>query len=517
MKKTKLLYMLLPVLLLGNSTFKTSKGNEIILPFATNTTLKANSTTTDTKKDDSNFKYEFISNQKFDIDPSDKYEHQGYTSSFNIDARSINLSNYNDSKEDNDSFQNATPLYKVGDDEHGVGEHSVSCEATISEKKTSKFPWAKRYIDKDFYSFDAISNGNLKFTLSNIPENCDFDLRVYKQEDSISSDVRHMNFDNFITQSIFGTDTREVYIDSTPGTYFACIYSFMDKTFDNDHPYKLTITETPGDSIMKNGIFNISEGKSSGDIGAIWTSNYKPFGQQLMSLSDHHTEMSITNRDNYPFINHLTQKYNSQENALTYAVLYIWDLKAKAIISQMASELIKMVNAQTDWDNNAQRDVDISVESSNLVLVVGGIAVAHLAASAIAQSLGTILPHLGIAIEITSLLISLCTFSSVLTANTKFISTKKDLICYLTGVHEAFSIGKGSNDDEVKMLRFRYRFENTNDKCTMLWNPYYLYNDYSFYNKDEISYMNEDSPIDGRVVGLSSIDKLRDILGIKHE
>ena len=136
-------------------------------------------------------------------------------------------SSFVDSREDNDSFENASSVYDVGYWESGIYWHSTWLDATISQKTKGILWWQEKYTDKDFYSFDACTVGTLTVRLSNIPPNCDYDIRAYRLDDSTSANASSLDFDNYISISQNSSNNNETIVLSVrPGNYYFCVYSY---------------------------------------------------------------------------------------------------------------------------------------------------------------------------------------------------------------------------------------------------------------------------------------------------
>lgn len=476
-----------------------------------------------------NFKYSFISNEKFNLPHKDEFEGKNVENGIHSESISykedgskiinknegssslISTYAFNDCFEDNDSFANATNMYHAGQDKTGVYIHSVWCQATISQKKTGWWLWEKTYIDKDFYSFDMVSTGTLEVTLSNIPTNCDYDLRLFKLEDSPSANCNNLSFDNYIGLSASLKSTETIKINATPGTYYACVYSFHDKTFDNDNPYTIKFEESVNTS-RKGSYYNINSGRNNGDVGAVWLSDYKPLGYSPVTIRNSNSKKKVTNYDTYPYIKGLADTYNSKESYINYAVLYVWDVETRAMISALAEALVKVVDSQTDWDSNKEKSINIGMNTTSLILTVAGYVVGTISLIVTAGTAAAVLAGLGIVINAAALPMSLASFAMCFQSGSNFISSKKDLLSYLISVQQTFSVGKGSNNNEVKMIRYRYRFEREDNDLYLNWSPFYVASDYNFYNNDYITYQNKNSGIDGLVKGFSSYDEIKSIL-----
>ncbi len=126
------------------------------------------------------------------------------------------------------------------------------------------------------------------------------------------------------------------------------------------------------DDTREGSRYYINSGKSAGDVGAIWISDYKPLGYTPVTLRNSNATINIENYSTYPYIRGLADTYNSKDNYINYAVLYVWDLKTRAMLSALAQELVKLVDEQTDWDSNSEQNINIAMNSTSLVVTVAG-------------------------------------------------------------------------------------------------------------------------------------------------
>lgn len=523
MKKNKLLYILLPLLLVSGNVFRTNKGSDVIIPLVPNNLLKLESSVNITNENSTKFDYEFVSNQKFAIDPSDKYEKIGdrilsYKSN-NIENRSVDMGKYPDTKEDNDSFQNATPIFKITDYQQDKINVKRDNLATISQKKTSIFPWAKKYVDKDFYSFDVNSIGKFTVELGSIPENCNYDLSLWKLENNIDTKLSSLDFNNPLAISAGKNSYEVISVDSSPGTYFICVYSYNDETFDNEHPYHISFTQK-ADTSKNDFIYNIEEGKKNSDIGALWTSQYKPLGITPVTIRNSDARVKIDNFNENPFVRNLGEKYNSIDNYINYAVLYIWDLKTKAIISEIAKELLLELKKNPNWVDNKQYQINLTSSSFGFTLSVVSTGIdalsVYIAASAVKEgilaTIGAALGPIGLGIDVISLGLAIYTLCMCFQSDTSYVTSKAEFESFLTSMRDTFSVGEGSNDKEVKILRLRYHFDNEGNDHFLNFSPSVSANDYNFYNNKYIYSNDSDFPISGTISGLKSTEEIKKIL-----
>jgi len=419
---------------------------------------------------------------------------------------------YQDIHEDNDSFEKATSMYEVGQYESGIYKLTTWVDATISQKTSGWWLWKKTYIDKDFYSFDCCVTGTLKVMLTNVPSNCDYDLRAYKLKDGPDAKASSLRFKEdcwFSSEMGKGSD-EELEFSVTPRTYYFCVNAFQDKTFDNDHPYHLQVEESEDVSHRENIACQIPLRRHSGDLGALWVSDYKPLGYTPVTLTGTHSVIDVRNYDDYPFIRHLADKY-TDGNYINYAVLYVWDLSTRACLSAIAQQLIQEINQKTDWNDTESKEVSVGMNTAGLVLTVAGIAVAVISTASLGPVAAATLAVLGIEINAAALTLSLSSFAMAFNTNAPYLSTRKDLLSYLVSMQQTFAIGKGSSDKEVKILRCRYRFDSGTHALN--WSPFYSELDNNFYNEDNILFQIDHSGINGTIRSFRSLDEIRTFLG----
>ncbi len=412
-------------------------------------------------KDDSSFQYEFDTEGRFSNSESDEFEIASFAEGFksgekietqNGEIASIKEENFNgdnlsaaftDNNENNDSFMTATPAYSVGTNDGGIYKHWVWCHATISQKTEGMLWWKKTYIDKDFYSFDVVTVGTLKVTLSDIPSNCDYDLRLYKIEDKLECNYSYCDFNSPIASSAKGIGfEEEMSISVKPGTYYACVYSYKDKYFDNDNPYTLTFEECV-DNSRYGSYYSIDAGRNTGDLGAVWCSDYKPLGITPAIISGENSQVGLSNSSTYPYIKHLIDKYSSDEK-ITYAVIYVWDVELRALIRSSLQLILEKVYERGETYFNA---FNIIWNGVGLLLPIAGTIIGTISFANIAS-----LAVLSGAISAVSLSMGFVSTMMSYTMGYEFETSKNDLINYLINAISAFEVGKGSNNKEVVML-----------------------------------------------------------------
>ncbi len=480
------------------------------------------------KTDD--FYYELDSENKYADHSSDDFETSNYaeqskdyysisedsngsvlSETLNTDQKPINTFAFNDQKENNDSFAEASAIYKAGTDVGGVYWHSVTVHATISQKSEG-WLWKNYYIDKDFYSFDMVSVGTLTIDLTEIPSNCDYDLRVYKLSNSTSTSYEELDFNNpshIYAQSKSGGVGQNEHIqitNATPGTFYIVVYSYQDNYFDNDSPYKLVVQEQVN-AQRANTSYTISSGRSSGQKFALWKSDFDPLGINAFSTTNENARVPFSNYDKYPMIKHLSDKYTNGTNC-NYAVMYVWDLETRRYLHSYFNAMLQSLNGKffDGYGNEINHDED-KEETFDIVFNSIGVAVS------VASVVGCFIPVVGWITSGISLPMSIYSLVKSCTKS-HFVITKRQLRDYLINIVAALEVGTGSNSNEVVMVKFQYRSYVEKGVRYLDWSPILDLSNGNRYNKDSISWQIDGSGIDGTVRGFATQSDIDIFLGL---
>ena len=423
----------------------------------------------------------------------------------------VNVAAFNDQKENNDSFAQASAIYKAGTDAGGVYWHSVTVRATISQK-TEGWLWKKNYIDKDFYSFDMVSVGTLTIDLTEIPSKCDYDLRVYKLSNTASTSYEEIDFNNpndIYTQSKSGGVGQNEHIqikDATPGTFYIVVYSYQDNYFDNDNPYKLVVQEQVNTQ-RSNTLYSISRGRSSGQKFALWKSDYDPLGIDAFSNTNENARIAFSNYDKFPMIRHLSDKYTNGVNC-NYLVMYVWDLDTRRYLYSYFNAILQSLNGkffdgygnEINFDENKEETFDIVYNSV-------GVAVS------VASVVGCVFPVVGWVASAISLPMSIYSLVKSCTKN-HFVVTKRQFRDYLINIVSALEVGTGSNNNEVVMVKFQYRSYVENGIRYLDWSPILDLSNGNRYNEDIINWQIDGSGMDGTVRGITNKTDIDMFMGL---
>lgn len=474
--------------------------------------------------------YELDSENKYSDHKSDDFETSNYaeqsrdyysvsedsngnvvSETSNTNQESISMVAFNDQKENNDSFAEASAIYKAGTDVNGVYWHSVTVHATISQKSEG-WLWKKYYIDKDFYSFDMVSVGTLTIDLTQVPSNCDYDLRVYKLSNTKSTSYEELDFNNpshIYAQSKTGGVGQNEHIqitNATPGTFYIVVYSYQDNYFDNDNPYKLVVQEQVNTQ-RADTFYTISSGRSSGQKFALWKSDYNPLGVSPVSSTDEEARLHFLNYDKYPMIRHLSDKYTNGTNC-NYAVMYVWDLEIKRYLHSFYSAILQSLNSQF-FDNygneinlaeNEKKEFEIQYRKAGIVVAVG-------------KAVGLVAPPIGWFFTGVGIFLSVYALLQTYTQN-RILITKRQFRDYLINIVSALEVGAGSSNEEVVMVKFQYRSYVENRGRYLDWSPMLDLSNGNLYNKDTINWQIDGSGMDGTVKGFATHSDIDIFLGL---
>ncbi len=417
-------------------------------------------------------------------------------------------SSTDDKYENNDTFENATIVYKVNNS-IGMVENTSSLSGTISQKTSGWGPWKKTYIDKDFYCYDAVVIGTLEVTLTNIPSGCDYDLRLYRLSNGLNTSYEELSFDSYVKISNKGGNSDEhLSLNVTPGTFYVCVYAFQDATWDNDHSYTLTFEQVEDDS-SANRYYNITEGRKKGDLCAIWTSGYKPLGITPTTLSNSNAQVNFDNYNKYPFIHNFYDVYHDQD--ITYQKIYVWDLTLRIAIYTVLNEILNSVEEYDAWKDEKQQTFNIAIDSTGLGLTIGGIAVSKLTKLALKTAIASALGVVGIVIDVASVIVSLVSLISCYVMTSPFDIKKSQLREYLINAKAALEVGRGTSDQEVVVLTYRYHFGKSG-KHFIDYSPVYKANESNLYNRTYIDKLDDGSRFTGTIEGMSDYGEIMEYI-----
>ncbi len=229
-----------------------------------------------------------------------------------------------DQYENNNSFSDATI---ISNSINNVNDYSFSIYATLHR---NEWLWGliKRDVDEDYFRFDLMGNAKIDISLKNIPENCDYDLDLYFHKNSKYAG-KDKDSINLIKNSIYANNSSErISIEVGPGTYYLRVYPY-NNTYDADNEYNLNgqISYTSTSASISDMRFN------KGAKGAVWVSDYNPFGIKPLSTFSN-PEVGVIAYDmsgasiaplNIEMYNNPYFSYMGKDKRITQAAFYIWD------------------------------------------------------------------------------------------------------------------------------------------------------------------------------------------------
>lgn len=392
-----------------------------------------------------------------------------------------------DAYEDNDEFSDATCIRAA----KGAHYYSMTTnvKGTISQKKSF---WGKKYIDTDFYYIDVILTGRIEINLKNIPSSCDYDLRLYKQSNTTNSS--YDSIESIAVSNKSGNSEESIIMNVVAGTYYIQVYSYNDNTWNNDEYYTLSILVAENQN-YEDMIYNISSGRKSGDLGALWVSDFSPMGITPSGFSNDNTRTYYDCYDSYPIIRTLASNYKEQD--LTYAVIYIWDLEVRTAIYNLTKEIIDYIDAYSSWQDNKNQTVNMFFNGISVVLSVGSLATLEVSPVSLGLSIGSL------AVSLVGIIVDYFLPSA-------WDVNKVNLREYLINLKSAMEVGNGTSDEEVVMMKIKYQFSdefNWGTKRYIDYCPKYE-NEDNLYNELEIKAHITGEPIMGKVTGFSSAEDI---------
>lgn len=396
------------------------------------------------------------------------------------------ISPLSDSNEDNDSFSKATCIRAA----KGTHYYSMrtSARGTISQKSGM---WGKKYIDTDFYYIDVILTGRIEIVLSSIPEYCDYDLRLYRQPNTINS--KSDSCEIISTSARTYNADESIIVDVSAGTYYIQVYSYGDQTWNNGEYYNMNISVAENQE-YEDMIYNIPAGKKSGDLGAFWVSDFAPMGIMPTGISNDTTRTYYNCYDTYPMIRNLASTYKNQD--FTYAVLYIWNLEVRTAIYKIAEKVLNYMEEYSEWQDNKNKTVNMLFNASGIILSIGSM-------TSIFSPVSVGLGIAGLATSVVGIVVNHFMPSA-------WDVKKSNLREYLINLKAAMEVGNGTSSEEVVMMKIKYHFSDKFDWGTKRFIDYApkFENTNNLYNENEIKAHIMGQPLMGKTFGIKSIEDI---------
>ena len=416
-------------------------------------------------------------------------------------------SSYTDSYENNDDFKNAASLKNgalgpIG----GQGIEHIDVRGTITEKTSGWWLFSSKYIDKDFYSYDATSKGSLIVGLT-VPDDVDYDVRLFKCPNGLDEGYGDLDFneaDSLVAEGKSGGvgEGESFFVDVEPGTYYIVVYSYQDTYFNESEPYTLSIAEE-GDMSS----FNVVEAKEDGSLGAVWVSDYKPadLDPSCNVFEEGDNRVALKNIEENPLLFHLSERFDGS-NSITYSTIYVWNKDLRYVLYCYYRGLLEsFYTSFCDEFGNIIEEPN-TYEKTSFVLDQTSVAVSWAGRVINAVNLFNLFPKfesslekIAFTMDAVSVLLELSsTIVSKIGEYKTFRSTLSQIKDYLINIVAALECGSSTGDETI-MIPYTYRFGNAGGDVYLDWSPLYVPGAYNIFAGTYIHRTNDDSPFTGTI------------------
>ena len=361
----------------------------------------------------------------------------------------------------------------------------------------------KREVDVDYYEFQVFGKADVTIELTNIPNECDYDLELFEHSNAkyageddtilIASSRKSSNSQERITKFIF------------PRVYYIKVFSY-NNTFNAQQKYHLSLDVN---YISEN--VSISDLRYSKGVGAaLWVSDYDPFNIQAFTSSGKSEVGYFTSSQYYSaykFGNPMFQ-YIRDDKKILHASLYVWDLKLRKQLYEIVKESIQVLKNEIGSNERIKANLDITSEVVNGVSVVTGIIMTFIPVANIGAAVS-----FGISI-VSSIGPSLldCLFETIIPKSK--IDQAKDYLTYLQVLATALECNSSTSDEEVIKIDSLYEIKSESMPGIVHMNYDIDFTptiqDKYLFNGDIISSFSSKAKFNGTVYPLKTIEDIRE-------
>lgn len=345
-----------------------------------------------------------------------------------------NWEHYMNESENNDSFANSndTGIYNYTFSTYESGDKPTSYYKTV-------YGSIGQEGDVDYYKFTLYGKANVTITLGDIPAQCDYDLRLYEQGTGLFSAAQAINEIGSSTRGSNNSESLTKFL--YPNTYYIKVYSC--KGYGSPY-YNLGLNV----SYQRGEDQNISDLKNMGSKGALWLSDWDPYGIKP-SISDSRapigseghwyrqysrTESARGNFDSTHFT------FPIQTGVYKHAQLFVWDDDLRAQMLTFVSLLHDAVEQQVHTQYEIQIQADIDELANGTVLSIMGF-----------------IPIAGTAISIMQIAYDLVKgIWDIVCPPEDVLVTKTNFVLYLARLKEALTWYYPQGDSRVLTVPMRY-------------------------------------------------------------
>lgn len=354
-----------------------------------------------------------------------------------------------DEFESNNSFTAATKLSPTYSGSSAPTDYSRTINATIHR---NEWLWGliKREVDEDYYVFNTYGKASITLKLTNVPQNCDYDMEFYKhdnikyaEEDSIS----------LIQRSTYaGNHDETIHFDCLyAGVYYIRISSYKD-TYDAQNPYQLYLNvDYQSEDVA------ISDLKFNKGIGAaLWSSDFDPFGITAFSTSGKSEVGYFTSSTYYSAykIGHPYFGYIRDDSGINHASLYIWDKSIRMVLYEIVKQSITGLRSELANEESIKAQYNITSKIVNGVALVTDVVLMFVPVANAAASVKVIITSISTITTVGPSFLD-CILETLMPQER--IDKKKDYLNYLEVLAAALECDQNTSDNEVLKIDSNYK------------------------------------------------------------
>ena len=378
-------------------------------------------------------------------------------------------------------------------------DYTVSINATIHQNE--EWFGLKKTVDKDYYRFDIYGKADVNVFLYDIPENCDYDLILYKHNNvAYSKPDSITKIDSSPNESNLNEEMNNFLY---PGVYYIYVFAYEDKTFNANEKHCLSLKVDYQSEDM-----SISDLRYNKDVGAaLWVSDYDPFDIKPFTLSNKEeigmyqvTLVGVQNSFANPIFN-----YIFRFEKILHASLYIWNFELRSQLYLIVKKSISLI--QNELNSNAKIRAEfkfveefINDESVVTSIILTFTDTAYGVASIVIQLVNALLPT-----------VARCITETIMPESK--IETASNYLNYLQVLAAALECNSSTNSQEIIKIDSYYNIDSEWAIPAQL-KLYYLnfspvMQDNYLYDDDKITAFTNDSYFSGTIYPLKTDDDIK--------
>lgn len=428
----------------------------------------------------------------------DDYLEPVYGKYITSDVQTYSDDSKKDIYEDNNSFESATNI---------TGWTSI--EATLHKDPWYYLFW--RDIDEDYYRVDVSGDANIKISLTNIPEGCDYDIELYthsNQKNAVMSNI--VKFDKESCSDNKGNMDEYLEKDITPNTYYIRVYSGDKVTYDANNKYKLTVLVDYKAKDKEYGKLRYNLGAG----GAIWLSDFDPIGIKAFSTLSKEEAGFMLIEDSGLITNAFSNPIISQLEAnkkIEHATIYIWNNNWKKALYTIVEEIRSQISKEVKDGQELRATLEFigdKIETGGLIVGLVLTFFTPAGMSILTQNIISVISSVAPYVY--------APLMKALFPNA-WDTTKEKYLNYLNILSTALNTTDNTSDNEIVKISSYYKLTSYYDVILDRINYYfdftpeydetgYKYNDTTFYSK------HQNQSFNGQIYGIVNSTDLSSII-----